>query len=152
MLLCLIPPHIEPGLQEAMWDVLESHRLDPLPLRDCTCVQLTEEQVEMLCSLMLTAPLPAFGFNTNKPYLVTVMLLESNHPGAREFLKDALAARIARTADVPVWAGGHRQYRAIKSHDHPNAYLREMLVVVPEERLLTVQTILTQASIVEKAT
>ncbi len=128
MLICLIPPHVREHERNIIWSTLEAHALDPQPLKECAKKRLSYEQVTALCAVLEFAPIPRYDDErTERPYLL--IELRSPNPAAKRFLKDALEQRIEGTARIPLWEGGQKRHRSIRSHGHPQAYLREILIV-----------------------
>lgn len=144
MLFCIIPPHIPGNLREVIWDVLESHRLEPTPLSDCASLHLTEDQVDGMRILLEDAPIPSFT-RAAGPY--TVVLLETPRRGAVHALKDALTSTIRGTAAVERWKGGNRRRLPVSNTEHPNAFLREMIIVPTPDQEAFLQSIFVAAQV-----
>lgn len=144
MLFCIIPPHIPGNLREVIWDVLESHQLEPTPLPDCASLHLTEDQVDGMRILLEDAPIPSFA-RAAGPY--TVVLLETSRPDVAHALKDALTSTIQGTAMVERWQGGNRRTLPVSTRNYPNAFLREMIIVPTPDQESFVQSIFATAAL-----
>lgn len=142
-MLCIIPPHVRKHEQVIIWRVLEGHRLDPEPLEECRQVRLTQEEVTALCVAMESAPIPAF--RPDRELYVSIEL-RSKDPAAPKFLRDALSARLEGTSGVPLWEGGRRRYRDVRIQGHPQAFLREILIVPDSTALPSVRRLLDAAA------
>jgi len=70
-------------------------------------------------------PIPAF--NTNHPPYVMVEL-RAKELAAPIFLSSALSATVEGSARIPLWEGGTKINRPLRSPYHPNKFLRSFLI------------------------
>ncbi len=130
MRIILIPPHLKPHEQAIVWTLLEARGLEPVPLSECPKEALSTEQFDVLCACAdEKAPIPPY--QPDQRYVMVE--LRSKHPGARRFLEDALGSTVEGTSRIPVWEGGRKRYRPVRQHGHPLAFLREIIIVFPDE-------------------
>lgn len=125
----LIGPHVRPHEIETVWTVLAERGFDPEPFADCPRKAFTREQgLALVATLPDHAPIkePEDGQD------YTMIRLRANVPSVRRRLESALGSSIKGTARIPRWAGGKKLPRPIRHPDHPEAMLRE-IVIMPDE-------------------
>lgn len=124
----LIGPHVKKHEIETVWSALADRRLDPEPLETCPRKVFTREH-----GLALAAALPDYSPikepEDGQEYLM--IRLRTSRPEVRCILENALASSIKGTARIPRWAGGKKLSRPIRLREHPEAMLRE-IVIVPD--------------------
>lgn len=128
-MLVLIGPHVRKHEQENIWAVLQGHGLDPEPLELCPRAPLSFEQGRLLMA-MLPESAPIKEPEEGQEYVL--IRLRSTAQGARRFLEDALCSSVVGTARIPRWKGGEKQRRPVRLQSHPEALLRE-IVIVPDD-------------------
>lgn len=125
----LIGPHIRPHEIKTVWTVLAERGLDPEPFADCPRRVFTREHgLALIAALPDDAPIkePEDGQS------YTMIRLRADTPSVRRRLENALASSIRGTAKIPRWRGGKKQPRPVRLQEHPEASLREIMIV-PDE-------------------
>ena len=125
----LIGPHVKkPHEIEAVWDTLNDRGFKPDPLPECPRRHLSKEQVGLIIAALPNAPI-----KEPKDGQVYMMIrLRAEMPAMRRRLENALASSIKGTARIPRWSGGERLPRPVRLQEHPEATLRE-IVIVPDD-------------------
>lgn len=133
----LIGPHVRAHEIKTVWTTLQDRGFEPEPLPDCSRRHLSKEQIDLIIAALPNAPIKAP--EDGQEFLM--IRLRCKKPAARRILENALASSIKGTAKIPRWSGGRKLPRPVRLQEHPEAMLREIVIVPDEETMPHIESL-----------